>query len=576
VFELFVPWSRGGKVVLASNALELPDLPAAAEVTFVNTVPSAMAELVRTGAVPAGVRAVGLAGEELRRPLADGVHAVPHVRHLYNLYGPSETTTYSTWETVTRDAEKPSIGRPVGNTDVHLLDRGQAPVAAGEVGELYLGGAGVARGYLKRPARTAVAFLPDPFARRPGERLYRTGDLARRGADGRLDFLGRKDHQVKVRGFRIELGEIEAALERSPAVRAVAVEARDGAEPEEKLLVAWVEPEGDVSEDALRDFVSRALPSYMVPQAFVFVDEMPLTPSGKVDRTTLRRRPLPSSEGRPAPGRDEADARYRAPRGAAEEAVAAVWAAALGRERVGRDDGFVALGGHSLIAVRIVARLKAVLGVDLPQSAPFEHGTVAAQAAAVAAAGTGETPTLDRTPFDHGRVPLCLRLYGLWLLEQQRPGEPTYNVPLLLELRGPLSVPALAAALAEIGRRHEILRTTFTVDDGVPVQCLGTASSLALTLADLGALPPAARLRESERLRGREARRAFDLETGPVVRAHLQRLGPEEHALLLGIHHLVTDEWSNNVLIEELAALYQAAASRQAASPLPPVSVQYA
>ncbi len=564
VFELFAPWSVGGKVILAVHALDLRGLPAAEEVTFVNTVPSAMAELVREDRLPAGVRAVGLAGEELHRPLADRVYALPGVARLYNLYGPSDTTTYSTWEEAAPSPEKPAIGRPTADTSVFLLDEDMRQVEPGEVGELYIAGAGLALGYLGRPRRTACAFIPHPFADAPhfteGARLYRTGDLARELPDGRLDFLGRKDHQVKVRGFRIELGEIETALDRCPAVRAAAVLAVDSTTPGDKQLVAWVVREGNAPASELRDFVARLLPSYMVPATFAFVDELPLTPSGKIDRKALGQRQLPAAD--EAPG--------RAPAGATEQAVAAIWAEVLGRPRVGADESFLDLGGHSLIASRVVARIRATLGVELPLPAPFEHPTVAALAAAVDAAHqTAATSSAEREPVDQPESPQCLRSCGLWFIEQDRPGECTYNVPLLLELRGPLSVPALAAAFAEVVRRHEILHSAFTAIDNVPVQCRGGAAAAALPLIDLSGLAPEARQRESDRLREGAARRRFDLAAGSVIRYQLQKLADEEHALVLVLHHIVTDEWSNNVLVDELAALYRG-------TPLPPAAVQYA
>ena len=297
IFELFAPLACGGSVVLAENALALPALPAAREVTLVNTVPSAMAELVRTGGLPASVRTVNLAGEPLKSSLAEEVYRHEHVRQVYNLYGPSEDTTYSTEALVGRGAgREPTIGRPIANGEVYLLDEYRRPVPVGVTGELYLGGAGLARCYLNRPGTTAERFIPHPFSAEPGARLYRTGDLARFLADGQLELVGRVDSQVKIRGFRIEPGEIEVALVTHPQVREAAVIARGDA-PDEKRLVAYVErqPGAALAPGELRAFLRAKLPEYMIPSGFVPLDEMPRTANGKIDRRALQALPPPEA-----------------------------------------------------------------------------------------------------------------------------------------------------------------------------------------------------------------------------------------------------------------------------------------
>jgi amino acid adenylation domain-containing protein len=289
VFEIFLPLTRGGTIVLAENALALPDLPAAGDAVLVNTVPSAIGALLRTGGLPAGVRTVNLAGEPLKRSLADAIYAVPTVERVYNLYGPSEDTTYSTFTRVPRDeTREPTIGRPIAGTQAHVLDRWLRPLPNGVPGELHLASAGLARGYLNRPELTAASFIPDPFGA-PGGRLYRTGDLARRLPDGQLEFLGRIDHQVKIRGFRIELGEIEAHLMAHPAVREAVVLARD--HDSEKSLTAYVVLRDSETAGAsgLRAFLQERLPTHMIPAGFAILDALPLTPNGKVDRKALER-----------------------------------------------------------------------------------------------------------------------------------------------------------------------------------------------------------------------------------------------------------------------------------------------
>jgi amino acid adenylation domain-containing protein len=346
VFECFVPLSVGSTVCLAGDALALRST--GAEVTLVNTVPSAMQALVELRSVPASVRQVNLAGEPLKAELVERIFATTGVSAVSNLYGPSETTTYSTWVTMERAGGfNASIGRPVGNTQTYVLDGGGELVPAGVAGELYIGGAGVARGYQGRAALTAEKFVADAFGAEPGARLYRTGDLARWLAEGTLEFLGRADQQVKIRGFRIELGEIEARLAEHADVREAVVVAREDAVGE-KRLVAYLVSEGEIGAEVLRAHLMERLPEYMVPAAYVHLEGLPLTPNGKVDHKAL-----------PAPEGDAyARSGYEAPVGPLEETLAGIWAEVLGVERVGRWDDFFQLGGHSLLAVTLIERMR--------------------------------------------------------------------------------------------------------------------------------------------------------------------------------------------------------------------------
>ena len=373
VFELFVPLAWGGRVILAENALALPALAAAGEVTLVNTVPSALTELVRQRALPPSVRTVNLAGEPLPRSLVDALYALGTVARVWNLYGPSEDTTYSTAALQEPAGERPpGIGRPLAGTRAHVLDRAGRPVPVGVAGELLLGGAGLARGYLGRPELTAERFVPDPLT--VGERLYRTGDLVRLLPGGELHFLGRLDHQVKIRGFRIELGEIEALLGRHPAVREAVVLARED-RPGDRRLVAYVvfaaDSGGVTAGEELRPFLAERLPEYMVPAVFVALPALPLSPNGKVDR-----RALPAPEWR-------AESVFAPPEGAVEAVLAGMWEEVLGVPRVGRHDGFFRLGGHSLLGMELVSRVRGTFKVELPLRRLFETPTVAALAAAI-------------------------------------------------------------------------------------------------------------------------------------------------------------------------------------------------
>ena len=580
VFELFVPLSRGGRVILAENALELPRL--AADVRLVNTVPSAMAGLLDLGPLPPSVRTVGLAGEPLRRDLVQRIYAAaPGVERVLNLYGPSETTTYSTWTVVERgereERDEPSIGRPITGTRAHVLDGSLAPVPIGVSGELFLGGAGLARGYLGRPELTAERFVPDPFG---GSRLYRTGDRARWRPGGALELLGRMDHQVKVRGFRIELGEIEAVLAGHPAVReaAVTAPATPADASGDRRLVAYVsatEGSGPLDAAALGVYLGSRLPSFMVPSLWVELAALPRTRTGKVDRKAL-----------PAPGEMATGTAYEAPRTATEVALAGIWGDLLSRERVGVHDNFFTLGGHSLLATQVVSRLRDRLGVELPVRALFEQPTVAGLAVLLAEHGEGgvQAPivTLPRDADGGGTFPASFAQRRLWFLDQLEPESAVYNMPLALSLEGELAEEQLAAVFGELARRHETLRTTFVSGDDGPLQVVHPAAAWRFALAsiDLSALEEEERRRELTRRVAEESLRPFDLASGPLLRGTLVRLAGRENALLLTLHHVISDAWSMGVLVREVTALYAAAMSgwpgRPLGEALPPLPVQYA
>lgn len=386
VFELFVPLTCGGKVILVQNALHLPGLPEAAEVTLINTVPSAISEIVRQGWLPPSPYTINLAGEPLTSTLVDQLYESGMARRIFDLYGPSEDTTYSTFAPRAQHGEA-TIGRPVDNTQVYLLDAALNSVPIGVPGELYIGGAGVVRGYLRRPELTAERFVPHPFSATAGARLYRTGDLARYFADGQLEFMGRIDHQVKIRGFRIELGEIEAALSQHPSVRETIVLARED-EPSQKRLVAYVVPKENPgpSLNELRNFLVQKLPMHMVPSAVIILEAMPLTPNGKLNRRAL---PAPDST-RPA-----LEHEFVAPRNDAEELLAAAWKEILGLNEIGIHDDFFELGGHSLLATRLQARIFKVFGVELPLRELFKRPTICGMAGIIAELQTEQSSDED-------------------------------------------------------------------------------------------------------------------------------------------------------------------------------------
>ncbi|HEY0172458.1 MAG TPA: amino acid adenylation domain-containing protein, partial [Pyrinomonadaceae bacterium] len=570
VFELFATLSWGGTVLLVENVLSIADSPLAGRVTLINTVPSAMTELVRLEQVPPSVRTVNLAGEALKRSLTDRLYELPQVRRVVNLYGPSEDTTYSTFAEVRRgSAREPEIGRPVADTQTFILDGRGRLVPVGVAGELLIGGRGLARGYLNRPALTAERFVPDPFSAEPGARLYRTGDLARHLPDGNIEYLGRLDHQVKLRGFRIELGEIEVALEAHAAVRQAVVVARAEAGGEHRLVAYYVaEGEPEPSPRELREHLKESLPEYMIPATLMRLDVIPLTPNGKVDRKAL-----------PAARAEESKewAAYLSGQASIEEMLTGIWMEVLGADDIGADDNFFDLGGHSLLATQVVARARESFRVQLPVNSIFESPTVAGLTAAVGAliSAGRSLPVTARVEVVGDTHPLSFAQRRLWFLDQLEPGGSTYNMPGGAMLKGRLDVPTLEAALGEMVRRHDVFRTAFHSVNGEPAQVISERLELELPVTDLSELPDEEQQPRARQLSAEEARHVFDLTRGPLVRLRLLRFSETRHLLLVTMHHIISDGWSLGILIRETVTLYEAF-RRGEPSPLPRLPIQYA
>ncbi|MGZ5071278.1 MAG: amino acid adenylation domain-containing protein [Methylobacter sp.] len=382
VFEIFVPLSVGGRIILLESALQLPDLPTDANVTLLNTVPSVINELVKLDLIPASVQVVNLAGEALKNDLVQRVYRSDSIKKVYNLYGPTEDTTYSTFALMKKgDTEAPPIGRPIDNTQAFILDNNRRPVPIGVAGELYLGGAGLARGYLNRPEMTAERFIDHPFGE-AGTRLYKTGDLARFLLDGNIQYLGRLDNQVKIRGFRIEIPEIEATLAKYPAIAESAVLALENADRKEKTLVAYIIADHGLDTAELRKFLNKWLPSHMIPAAFVRLDEMPLTPNGKTDRRALEA--IGGNSGAP-------ENHAAAPQTELEARIAKLWRNILQLDKVGIHDNFFEVGGHSLLLLQLQQELQTVLGKRPPIADLFHYPTIHAFAAHL----TGGTKVAD-------------------------------------------------------------------------------------------------------------------------------------------------------------------------------------
>ncbi|MGW2515327.1 amino acid adenylation domain-containing protein, partial [Streptomyces scopuliridis] len=551
--ELYLPLATGGQVVVAArdtvrDSEKLRTAVVDHGITVMQATPTLWQAAI-SGDVSflTGVRV--LAGGEALPPALAAV-LTTHAASVLNVYGPTETTIWSTAAPV--DRALPQIGRPIDNTRVHVLDERLRPVPPGVIGELYIAGAGLARGYLGQPARTAERFVADPYGP-PGTLAYRTGDLVRRAADGNLAYLGRGDHQVKLRGFRIETGEIEAVLTGLPDVEAAVVTVRPDAAGEPRLVAHVV---GYAHPSALRGLLAAELPEYMVPSAFVQLDELPLTANGKLDRKALPE-PLdsPRTEGRP-------------PRSPQEEILCGLFAEILGRPRVSVDDDFFAVGGHSLAAMRLISRVRSVLDVDLPISALFEAPTVAALAARLDTAG-GKRPPLMAGPRPD-RIPASFAQQRLWFLNRfEGRGSPTYNVPVALRLTGSLDQQALRAALADIVERHETLRTVFAEDAAGPHQRILPPLTPPLTVEVTNEHELDARLTAAARI-------GFDLATDIPLRAHLFTLAAHEHVLLLVMHHIAGDGgWSGRLLVADLTTAYAARSGGGTPTWRPP-AVQYA
>ncbi|HLK73644.1 MAG TPA: amino acid adenylation domain-containing protein, partial [Streptosporangiaceae bacterium] len=553
VFEIFGPLVSGGCIEVVADVLALAG--GDWQGSLISAVPSALSQVLGVPGVNAKARTVVLAGEALTAHVIATVRAAVPSAVVRNIYGPTEATVYATaWRAADED-QVPLIGRPVWNTRALVLDENLGLVPPGVVGELYLAGLGLARGYLGRPGLTGERFVACPFGG-PGERMYRTGDLARWTPGGQIDYLGRADDQVKIRGFRIELGEVEAVLAAQPGVAQAAVVVRED-RPGDKQLAGYVVPAASATLDpaGLRDALRRVLPGYMVPSAVVLIEALPLNPNGKLDR-----RALPAPQYAAGAGRTAATP--------AEQALCKVFAQVLGLDRVGPEDSFLDLGGHSLLATRLVSRVRAVLGAELAIRAVFEHPTPAALAQLLHGAETARPP-LTRVGPRRERLPLSFAQQRLWFLEQFHGPGTAYNLPSAWRLTGPVNTAALTAALGDVAARHESLRTVFAVADGEPCQHVIPAGQAqvpvtvtATTAGELPALVAAAAAHE------------FDLAAELPVRAWLFTLAEQEQVLLLLCHHIASDGWSMQVLMSDLGTAY--AARQHGRQPgWPPLPVQY-
>ncbi|CAH2574040.1 Gramicidin S synthase 2 [Planktothrix rubescens] len=581
--EIFPTWLKGGTVVLRPwqmfpTLTDFADFIEQESLTLLNITPAywhewAIAVSQSSATVPSSLRVVAVGGDAV---LPETVNIwrewVGKRVECINVYGPTEASvTAIVHDLLDSQSEKMNsvlIGRPIANTKAYILDQNLQPAPIGVKGELHLCGVRLARGYLNRPELTAEKFIDNPFADAPFNRLYKTGDLARYLPNGSIECFGRIDNQVKIRGFRIELGEIEAILNQHLDVQTSCVIIREDI-PGQKYLVAYIVSHYEripmISE--LRQFLAGNLPLYMVPQAFVFLESLPLTTNRKVDRRAL---PAPNLEG------DRRD-QYVAPRNAIEEMLVQIWTEVLKVGQVGIYDNFFEIGGHSLLATQLVSRIRSLFKIELPLRSLFAAATVAELAHLVGQLQQQNLtltvpPILPRTK--DTELPLSFAQQRLWFLDQLQPNSALYNIPMVLRLQGNLNQGALEQSLWSICDRHEVLRTNFVTINGQPTQVIQTTRE-TISVVDLQDLPIQEQAEKTQQLKQKQATQPFDLAKESLIRITLVVLSETEHLLLVCMHHIISDGWSIEVFIHELTTLYNAYPQNQPAN-LAPLPIQYA
>ena len=577
--EMFSTWFSGGTLLLVDEQLRREPLALlgllqeqAVERLFVPFVAlQQLAEVVvSSNFITSHLKEIITAGEQLQiTPAIYKWLSQLSDCTLHNHYGPSESHVVVTY-TVTASVETwpalPPIGSPIANTQIYILDKYLQPLPIGVPGELHIGGVSLAQGYLNRSELTQEKFIPNPFDKAGESRLYKTGDLARYLSDGNIEYLGRIDNQVKIRGFRIELGEIEAVLSQYEQLQANCAIAREDT-PGDKRLVAYIvpQPEQTPKLSELRQFLSSKLPEYMIPSAFVILESLPLTPSGKIDRRAL-----------PAPELTSSD-KYIAPRNPIEEILATIWAQVLKVEQVGINDHFFALGGHSLLATQLISRIRNSFQVELPVRSIFSAPTIGELSQHIRSLKQQElaiaSPISSRD--QNAEFPLSYAQQRLWFLDQFQPNSAFYNMPIALRLVGSLDVTALEQSLQTIIERHEALRTNFPAIKGQPTQIIQPAKNWTISVVDLQHLATTEQEMSCQQFLNNQAIQPFDLATEPLIRLTLVTLSATEHILLICMHHIVSDGWSMDVFVQELATLYDAYTQGKP-SPLTPLPIQYA
>ncbi len=579
VWEFFLPLISGARLVMARPGAQkdnvyLMELMKQEQITVIHFIPSLlqlfMAEPNFADAC-SSLRYIWCGGEVLPLSLLQRFYDACSGPKIVNGYGPTEGSINATYEICEADYESGTvpIGRALSNVQVHILDGVGQLAPIGVAGELHIGGVGVAAGYLNKPELTAERFIANPFSDDPTARLYKTGDLARYRTDGRIEFLGRVDHQVKIRGIRIELGEIEATLRRQKAVKETVVVAHTDADGDQKL-VSYIIPSVSGKQPNtvdLRNSLKNDLPEYMVPNLFMFLDKFPLTPAGKLNRLAL---PLPEQS------RPELNESFVAPTTASEEQLATIWQNVLGVEKVGTQDNFFDLGGHSLSVIKVMVQAREILDVNLSLQQFFETPTVA-ELAAIVESSTPENKIVEQSiskrPADAINR-LSFAQERLWFLDQLEPGSAAYNIHGAVRLEGELDVAALEVSLNTVVQRHDILRTTFDVQDGETVQVIEPHLNLTLPIIDLLDVPAAEREAQAQQHIIEAAQAPFDLNQDVLLRLKLLKVDDKTHLIVLILHHIISDEWSSEIFWRELAALYEAQLN-QTKPTLPDLTIQY-
>jgi amino acid adenylation domain-containing protein len=577
VWQIFGTLASGARLVLArpgglQDTSYIISKIIEQKITITDFVPSILQVLLESPGLEncKSLRHVFCGGEVMTGELIKRFYARLDAA-LHNVYGPTETAIDATFWSIPRSANRriASIGRPIANKQIWLLDSHLYPVSVNALGEIYISGCGLARGYLNSPSLTAERFIPNPFSDEPGARMYKTGDSARYLPDGRIEFVGRNDDQVKVRGLRIELSEIEAVLAAHPGVRHNVVMVREYPPGNKQLVAYLVSHNGALSLSEVRHFVKQRLPEYMVPSRFAFMDSLPLLSNGKVDRGALQSL---------KPEWTDAETGYVAPGNLVEEVMSGIWANIMQVNRIGVEDNFFQLGGQSLTAMRLISALREAFQVELSVRALFENPTISSLAAVIETQVKNtrydSLSLLPRASRDI-RQPMSFAQQRLWFLDRLTPDNALYNIAETFRLRGILHTEAFENSLNEIIRRHEVLRTIFGMQEERLIQIISAETKFEPRVIDLSLQPESEREAEARRLAREEAQHPFDLEQGPLIRATLLRLDSEYHWFLLTMHHIVSDGWSLGVFMGELSILYESFCSR-AIPMLPELPVQYA
>ena len=564
VLELFLPLVSGAQVVIADrhtaqDPVALARMLDGVEATILQATPTTWRMLIDSGwQGRAGLTAVS-GGEPMSHDLARSL--LGRCGRVWNCYGPTETTIYSTmhlvgWEDL--EATSIPIGPPIDNTSCYVLDGRRRPLPVGVPGELFIGGAGLARGYLNRAELTAERFVADPFDPTPGARMYQTGDVCRLLPNGDLEALGRTDHQVKIRGYRVELGEIEHTLLDHPGIRAAVVTRWEPAPGDVRLAAYYVADEDAVTEDELRDHVKAVLPGYMVPAVYLALDALPMTSNNKVDRNRL-----------PVPAASTREVARRLPETELQAQLVGIWCEVLGRTDIGIDDDFFDLGGHSLLATQIVSRIRAGLRVEVPVQAVFEHPTIAGLSEHVQATRDVQTVAVHAPEISRGDRSLPFPLSGpqerMWFIHQLHPEGSGYNMAGALRVRGPLDHAALAAAINDVVAHHEVLRTVFVIEDGAPVQRIVPEAAFDLPIHDWRSVPAGERHQRVCEAMESAAARPFELDQLPLTRFELHVIDDDDQIIFANTHHIIGDQWSGGILGRDIATCYAARCLRRAA-----------